>query len=163
MKIALGADHAGFELKDHLARFLTAEGHEPQDHGTRSPESVDYPDFAAAVARAVQGGGAELGILVCGTGIGVAIAANKLDGIRAATCNDLFTAGMARAHNDANVLTLGARVVGTGVAEEIVRAFLRTPFEGGGRHDRRLKKIHALEGAAAPAAKTDTVASAAGE
>ncbi len=148
MKIALGADHAGFELKDHLARFLAAEGHEPQDYGTHSHESVDYPDFAAIVARAVLGGGAEIGILVCGTGIGVAIAANKLDGIRAATCNDLFTARMARAHNDANVLTLGARVVGSGVAEEIVRAFLRTQYEGK-RHDRRLKKIHALENAAA--------------
>jgi len=151
MKIALGADHAGFELKDHLARVLTDEGHEPHDHGTRSSESVDYPDFAAAVAQAVRGGDADLGILVCGTGIGVAIAANKVDGIRAATCNDLFTARMARAHNDANVLTLGARVVGVGVAEEIVRSFLSTQFEGG-RHGRRLLKLHALEDTAAPAA-----------
>jgi len=145
MRIALGADHAGFELKDHLARILTEAGHEPQDHGTRSGESVDYPDFAAAVARAVRRGEADLGILVCGTGLGVAIAANKVDGIRAATCNDLFTARMARAHNDANVLTLGARVVGLGVAEEIVRTFLSTEYDGGERHDRRLLKIQALE------------------
>jgi len=145
MKIALGADHAGFELKDHLARVLTEEGHQPQDHGTTSPASVDYPDFAAAVARAVRRGDADLGILVCGTGLGVAIAANKVDGIRAATCNDLFTARMARAHNDANVLTLGARVVGVGVAEEIVRSFLSTGYDGGERHDRRLRKLHALE------------------
>ena len=144
MKIALGADHAGYPLKDHLSRWLRDAGHEMQDLGTHSSESVDYPDFAAAVARAVASGEAERGILVCGTGIGVAIAANKLDGIRAANCNDLFTARMARAHNDANVLTLGARVIGVGLAEHIVRAFLETEWEGE-RHRRRVEKIHDLE------------------
>ncbi len=140
MKIALGADHAGYDLKEHLARFLRQQGHEVQDLGTFSHESVDYPDFAAAVARSVTGGEAERGLLVCGTGIGVAIAANKHRGIRAANCNDLFGARMARAHNDANVLTLGGRIVGPGLAEEIVRTFLDTAWEDG-RHRRRVEKI----------------------
>ena len=144
MKISIGADHAGVELKDHLAELLRQEGHEVLDQGTHGSESVDYPDFAADVARSVAAGEAERGVLVCGTGLGVAIAANKVKGIRAATCNDLFTAAMCRAHNDANVLTLGARVVGPGVAEEIVRTFVATEFEGG-RHGRRRDKIHALE------------------
>lgn len=144
MKIALGADHAGFELKDNLASLLRDEGHQVEDHGTGSSASVDYPEYAAAVGQAVQNGSADLGILVCGTGVGIGIAANKIKGIRAAICNDIFTAGMARAHNDANVLALGARVVGPGVAEEIVRAFLTTEYEGG-RHSRRVGKIHALE------------------
>lgn len=144
MKIAIGADHAGVELKNHLADMLTRQGHQLADQGTHNTDSVDYPDFAAKVARAVASGEADRGVLVCGTGIGVAIAANKVDGVRAATCNDLFTAEMCRAHNDANVLTLGARVVGTGVAEEIVRIFVATDFEGG-RHERRRDKIHALE------------------
>jgi len=144
MKIALGADHAGFPLKEHLGRFLREQGHEVEDLGTFSGDSVDYPDFAAAVGRAVTHGDAERGVLLCGTGIGVAIAANKLDGVRAAPCNDLFTAHLARAHNDANVLTLGARVVGSGLAEEIVRTFLETAWEDG-RHRRRLDKIRELE------------------
>lgn len=144
MRIALGADHAGVDLKDLLARIITEAGHEVADLGTHGSESVDYPDFAAAVAKAVSGGEAELGVLVCGTGIGVAIAANKVPGVRAATCNDLFTARMARAHNDANIVTLGARVVGEGVAREIVEIFLATPYEGG-RHARRVAKIGALE------------------
>ena len=145
MKIALGADHAGVDLKDDLADMLRAAGHEIADHGTHGPESVDYPDFAAAVARDVaSSGGSRLGVIVCGSGLGVAIAANKVDGVRAATCNDLFTAKMARAHNDANVLTLGSRVVGPGVAAEIVRLFVETEFEGG-RHGRRVDKIHRLE------------------
>ena len=143
-KLAIGADHAGFLLKNHLAQKLRAEGHDVQDLGTHDAQSVDYPDFAAAVGRAVAGGDAELGILVCGSGIGVAIAANKIPGVRAATCNDLYTARLSRAHNDANVLTLGARVVGEGLAEEIVVAFLASPFEEG-RHARRVAKIHALE------------------
>lgn len=143
-KLAIGADHAGFLLKNHLAQKLRADGHAVQDLGTHDALSVDYPDFAAAVGRAVAGGDAELGILVCGSGIGVAIAANKIPGVRAATCNDLYTARLSRAHNDANVLTLGARVVGEGLAEEIVAAFLASPFEAG-RHARRVAKIHALE------------------
>lgn len=145
MHIALGADHAGVQLKDDLASQLRESGHEVTDHGTHGTQSVDYPDIAGDVARDVAAGGAELGILVCGTGLGVAIAANKVDGIRATTCNDLFTARMARSHNDANVLTLGARVVGGGVAAEIARTFVETPFEGG-RHGRRVEKIHGLEG-----------------
>ena len=144
MKIVVGADHAGFRLKEHLIGFLEARGHQVDDRGAFSEDSVDYPDFAAPVAAAVAAGEAERGILVCGTGIGVAIAANKVGGVRAATCNDLFTAAMARRHNDANVLTLGARVVGEGVAEGIVESFLDAEYEGG-RHQRRLDKIHALE------------------
>ncbi len=146
MRIAIGADHAGFDLKAHLVERLRAQGHEIDDVGTdSSTRSVDYPDFGARVASAVASGEAERGILVCGTGIGIAIAANKHGGIRAATCNDLYTARMARAHNDANVTALGSRVVGTGVAEEIVDLFLTTPFEAG-RHSRRVEKIHRLEG-----------------
>lgn len=146
MKIAIGADHAGFDLKAHLAKRLRSQGHEVDDAGTdSSTQSVDYPDFAAKVASAVASGEAERGVLVCGTGIGIAIAANKYVGIRAATSNDLYTARMARAHNDANVIALGARVVGTGVAEEIVDLFLTTPFEAG-RHSRRVDKIHQHEG-----------------
>lgn len=160
MKIAVGADHAGVELKDHLARLLEKEGHEVVDFGTHSLASVDYPDYAQKVAEEVAAGGAERGLLVCGTGIGVAIAANKIRGVRAANCNDLYTAQMCRAHNDANVLTLGARVVGSGVAEEAVRVFLETAWEKG-RHALRVEKIRALDqreaaAAVAPAASTNT-------
>ena len=144
MKIAIGADHAGYRLKEHLARFLEHEGHQVEDKGTFSEESVDYPDCAAAVAREVATGKADRGLVVCGTGVGVAIAANKVDGIRAAACNDLFTATKAREHNDANVLTIGARVIGRGLAEGIVQNFMDAEFEGG-RHQRRVEKIHALE------------------
>ncbi len=144
MKIAVGADHAGYRLKEHLARFLELHGHEIANLGTFSEDSVDYPDFAAAVAGEVAKGEADRGLLVCGTGLGVAIAANKVDGIRAVTCNDLFTAGKSREHNDANVLTLGARVVGEGLAEDIVLSFMEADF-GAGRHQRRIEKIRALE------------------
>ncbi len=144
MKIAIGADHAGFRLKEHLARFLENQGHQVEDQGTFSEDSVDYPDFAAAVAGEVIAGRADRGLLVCGTGVGIAIAANKVDGIRAATCNDLFTAGKAREHNDANILSLGARVVGEGLAEDIVQRFMTTDFEAG-RHQRRVDQIRALE------------------
>ncbi|MEL7060823.1 MAG: ribose 5-phosphate isomerase B [Acidobacteriota bacterium] len=144
MRVAIGADHAGFRLKDHLAEMLRDDGWEIDDHGTHSTESVDYPDVAAVVARAVAGGEAARGVLVCGTGLGVALAACKVPGALAATCNEILSARMARAHNDANIVTLGARVVGPGVAEEIVRTFLATDFEGG-RHARRRDKILALE------------------
>ncbi len=144
MKIAIGADHAGFRLKEHLARFLEQRGHQVEDQGTFSDDSVDYPEYAAAVAEEIAAGRADRGLLVCGTGIGVAIAANKIDGVRAATCNDLFTAAKAREHNDANVLTLGARVVGEGLAEDIVQSFIETDFEAG-RHQRRIDQIQALE------------------
>ena len=144
MRIALGADHAGYPLKEHLSSFLRDLGHEVRDLGTSSGESVDYPDFAASVARSVASGESERGILVCGTGVGIAMAANKHPKVRAAPCNDLYTARMARAHNDANVLALGGRVVGEGLAEDIVRTFLETEWEDG-RHRRRVEKIHALE------------------
>jgi ribose 5-phosphate isomerase B len=144
MRLAIGADHAGVDLKDSLGRMLVADGHEVDDLGTHGPDSVDYPEFAAAVAAAVADDEADLGVLVCGTGLGVAIAANKVAGVRAVTCSETFSARMARAHNDANVLTLGARVVGVGLAEDVVRAFIATPFEGG-RHARRVDMMMALE------------------
>lgn len=145
-KLALGADHAGYLLKNELAKKLAAAGYQVSDLGTHTATSVDYPDFGAAVGRAVAAGDADLGILVCGSGIGVAIAANKIAGVRAATCNDLYTARLSRAHNDANVLALGARILGQGLAEEIVEIFLATPFEGG-RHCGRVDKISRLESA----------------
>ena len=144
MNIALGADHAGFRFKDALVSRLRDQGHTVIDLGPSSADSVDYPDFAIAVGRAVAAGEADRGVLVCGTGIGMAMTANKLSGIRAATCNDLYSARMARAHNDANVLTLGERVVGPGVARAIVEIFLETPFEGN-RHSQRVGKINALD------------------
>ncbi|MHB8780769.1 MAG: ribose 5-phosphate isomerase B [Candidatus Geothermincolia bacterium] len=144
MRLAVGSDHAGFELKEHLVRWLREAGHEVSDLGARSEDSTDYPDHAAAVGRAVSAGEAERGVLVCATGTGMAISANKFPGVRAAAANDLYLVTYARRHNDLNVLTLGARVIGTGYAEEILRAFLETPFEGG-RHQRRVDKITALE------------------
>lgn len=144
MRIKLGADHAGVALKTHLAEKLAEEGHEIEDLGPFSETSVDYPDYAAAVAQAVVADPTSLGILICGTGIGVAISANKVRGVRAASCNDLFAARLAREHNDANVLTLGARVIGEGLAEAIVETFLGTPFAAG-RHQQRVEKITALE------------------
>lgn len=143
MKIALGADHAGYPLKEHLRRFLVAEGHEVTDLGTHSEESTDYPDYAAAVGRAVAGGEAERGILVCGSGIGMAIAANKISGVRAANCFDPYTTALSREHNDANVLAVAGRIAAPPYAEEIVRVFLATPFAGG-RHARRTGKIDQL-------------------
>jgi ribose 5-phosphate isomerase B len=145
MKWFVGADHAGVELKDRLVAQLRALGDEVEDFGTHGDASVDYPDYAERVAVAVaDAGGGALGLLVCGTGIGVAIAANKLPGIRAATVTCAFTARMSRAHNDANVCAIGARVVGWGVAEDALLAFRNTAFEGG-RHERRVDKIRALE------------------
>ena len=141
MRVALGADHAGFELKQTLCTFIAKLGHEAHDLGTDSLDSVDYPDFAKAVAKLVAEGGADVGLLICGTGLGMAIAANKVKGIRAATCNEPYSAAMARSHNDANVLTIGSRVVGRGLAEEIVARFLETGFEGG-RHQRRVDKLN---------------------
>jgi ribose 5-phosphate isomerase B len=140
MKIAIAADHAGFELKDHLGRWLADAGHEVVDFGTDGPESVDYPDFGHRLADEVRGGGCERGLLVCGTGVGVAMTANRHPGIRAVNSLDLYSVQMSRAHNDANVLCLGARVVGAGLAEALLEAFLETPFEGG-RHARRVEKI----------------------
>jgi ribose 5-phosphate isomerase B len=144
MKIALGSDHAGMLLSVDIGRHLSEAGHQVEDFGTYSEESVDYPDFAKKVAAAVTSGKAELGILICGTGIGMSITANKIAGIRAAVCRTEFEAKMSRAHNDANILCIGQRVTGQGLAKEIVRAFIATPFEGG-RHANRIAKITALE------------------
>ncbi len=143
-RIAIGSDHAGYDLKQHLVTLLAAQGHEVADHGTHSTESCDYPPICAAVGRAVRDGAADLGIVLGGSGQGEQLAANKVRGVRAALCNDLYTARMARAHNDANVLSMGARVVGLGLAEEILATFLATPFEGG-RHQRRVEQLMALE------------------
>jgi ribose 5-phosphate isomerase B len=143
-RIAIGSDHAGFDLKSHLIEILRAGDHEIIDHGTDSTASVDYPPICAAVGRSVRDGAAELGIVLGGSGQGEQLAANKVRGVRAALCNDLYTARMARAHNDANVLSIGARVVGTGLAEEILATFLATSFEGG-RHAVRVAQITDLE------------------
>lgn len=143
-RIAIGADHAGFELKQHLHSLLMAQGYEVIDHGTHSTDSVDYPPICAAVGRDVRDGRADLGIVLGGSGQGEQLAANKVRGVRAALCNDLYTARMARAHNDANVLSMGARVVGIGLAEEILATFLTTDFDGG-RHARRVDQLADLE------------------
>ena len=144
MRIALGSDHAGFTLKAHLLDYLSGKGHETVDLGTDSEESVDYPEYCAAVGRAVASGEVDWGIVMGGSGQGEQLAANKVKGVRAALCNDLYTARMARAHNDANVLSVGARVVGIGLVEEIVDLFETTPFEGG-RHQRRVDQVMAIE------------------
>ena len=144
MLVAVGADHAGYHLKEELKPFLTGMGHDWKDLGTDSTEPVDYPDVAAEVALAVASGQCPRGIIICGTGVGSAIAANKVTGARAALCHDTFSARHARLHNDANVLALGARVIGPGLAKEIVAAWLETLFEGG-RHARRVQKIREIE------------------
>ena len=144
MRIAIGADHAGYALKEHLKRTLVALGHEVEDVGTTSEAPVDYPPICAAVGRAVSAGRAARGIVLGGTGQGEQIAANKVPGIRAALCNDLFTAVLSRRHNDANVLAMGARIGATPLADEIVGMWLATEFEGG-RHQRRLELIATLE------------------
>lgn len=143
MKVVIGNDHAGVALKEEITAFLRNEGYEVINCGTDTFASVDYPDIAEKVAREVLEKKIP-GILICGTGIGISIAANKIPGIRAALCNDLFTARMTRKHNDANILALGARVIGPGLALEIVREFLNTDFEGG-RHQVRVEKINLIE------------------
>jgi ribose 5-phosphate isomerase B len=143
-RLIAGSDHAGLALRAEAVRIAKAGGWEVEDLGPFSGESVDYPDYARRVAEAVAGGRARFGVLVCGTGIGMSIAANKVKGIRAAHCTTEFDARMARAHNDANVLCVGERVVGAGLAAAIVKTFLETPFEGG-RHQRRVEKIGELE------------------
>jgi len=144
MRISIGADHAGFTLKESLRDMLAKEGHEVVDHGTNSTESVDYPDYAGAVANDVAGGHADRGILVCYTGVGMSIAANKIHGVRAALGTNIDEVRLVRGHNDANVLTLGARFTSPQDAQDMVREFLQTQFEGG-RHARRTGKIAALE------------------
>ena len=144
MRIAIGADHAGFALKEHLVSVLLELGHEVDDRGTRGESPVDYPPICAEVGREVTSGRADRGIVIGGSGQGEQIAANKVHGIRAALCNDLYTARMSREHNDANVLAMGGRIVAPGLADEIVRLWLATAFEGG-RHQRRVDQIMAIE------------------
>src|SRR5712691_5869789 len=144
MVIALGADHAGWELKEALKAWLIETGHQILDFGTHSTESVDYPDYALQVAESVASGKAERGVLVCGTGIGMAMSANKVPGVRAALCSDGFTARMSREHNDANVLALAGRLMESDMAVDILQLWLETEFSGG-RHSRRLSKITDLE------------------
>jgi ribose 5-phosphate isomerase B len=140
-RIVLGADHGGYELKRELVEGLREAGYTVDDVGTHGPETCDYPDFAHAVAQGILAGRYQRGILVCGTGIGMAITANRYSGIRAANCADVFSARFSRAHNNANVLTLGGRVLGVGLAWEIVNVWLKTPFGGDARHLRRVSKI----------------------
>jgi ribose 5-phosphate isomerase B len=138
--IAIASDHAGFELKETLKAELVRKGLSVLDLGTDGPQSVDYPDFAAALAEAMRDGRADRGVLVCGTGIGISIAANRHRNLRAALCHDSVSARFARQHNDANVLVLGARLIGVEVAKDCLEVFLKTPFEGG-RHQRRVEKL----------------------
>ncbi|ALS26011.1 ribose 5-phosphate isomerase B [Paenibacillus cisolokensis] len=145
MKIAIGADHAGYRLKDVLVPFIESLGHEVHDVGCNCEQSVDYPDYALPVCDAVVAGEADRGILICGTGIGMTIAANKVPGIRCALVHDLFSAQATREHNDSNVLAMGERVIGPGVAQEIIRIWLETPFSGGERHVGRIGKVKAIE------------------
>ena len=144
MRIAIGADHAGFALKEHLVLTLQRLGHEVDDRGTYSDQPVDYPPICADVARAVASGRVDRGIVLGGSGQGEQITANKVRGVRAALCNDLYTARMSREHNDANVLAMGGRIVAFSMADEIAALWLATPFEGG-RHTRRVAQIEALE------------------
>jgi ribose 5-phosphate isomerase B len=143
-KVVTASDHAGLTLRAEAVKAAKAKGFEVEDLGPHAPDSVDYPDFAVEVSRAVAEGRARFGILVCGTGIGMSMAANKIPGVRAALCRTEWEARMTRAHNDANVLCLGERVTGGGLGAAIVEAFLATPFEGG-RHQRRVEKLNALD------------------
>ena len=142
--IAIGSDHGGYSLKQVIMKHLDERGLEYHDFGTYNEESCDYPDYGEAVARAVASGEYERGIIICGTGIGISISANKVHGIRAALCGDCFSAQMTREHNDANILALGARVVGAGLAVKIVDTFLHTEFSGDERHARRIAKIEEI-------------------
>lgn len=145
VRIALGSDHAGYPLKEHLATWLAESGHAVYDLGTHSADPVDYPDYSAAVARAVLDGRADRGVIVCGSGAGAAIAANKFQGIRAGVAHDTYTAHQMVEHDDVNVLALGSRVIGQSLAEDVVRIFLEAKFSRDDRHVRRLDKIRALE------------------
>jgi ribose 5-phosphate isomerase B len=145
MRLAIGSDHAGFHMKNRLRDMLRAEGHDVTDAGAQSAESSDYPDFAALVAHSVASGGADLGVLVCGTGVGMSMAANKVHGVRAAAVSEPVTARLARSHNDANVVCIGERIVGPEVAADIVHTFIATPFSQGEHHMRRVGKIGGIE------------------
>ncbi len=144
MKIALGSDHAGFELKEDLATYIAAQEIELADLGARDESPVDYPDIGASVAGKVSRGEVDRGILICGSGVGMSIVANRFPGVRAALCHDVYTSRMSREHNDSNLLVLGGRLIGKGLAREILKVWLATGFEGG-RHQKRLEKIAALE------------------
>ena len=146
MRLALGSDHAGYELKEHLAGWLAEAGHAVFDLGTHSTDPVDYPDSAAAVAGAVLDGRADRGIVICGSGAGASVAANKLNGIRASVAHDVYTAHQMVEHDDVNILCLGSRVIGIALAEDLVQTFLNASFSRDDRHVRRLDKIRALEG-----------------
>jgi ribose 5-phosphate isomerase B len=145
MRIVIGADHAGFELKQMLVPYLRELGYTVEDLGTESADPVDYPDYAEAVARALLAGRADRGILICGSGVGASVAANKVPGIRAGVCHDTYSARQGVEHDDLNVLVLGARVIGPELAKELVRAFLMARFSGEERHRRRLEKLRQLE------------------
>jgi ribose 5-phosphate isomerase B len=145
MRVVLGADHAGFALKQEIADDLRRRGHDVLDVGTNSTEPVDYPDSAEAVGRAVTDGRAERGVLVCGSGVGASVAANKLPGVRAAVCHDAYSAHQGVEHDDMNVLVLGGRIIGSALAHELVEAYLAARFSGDERHVRRLDKVKALE------------------
>jgi RpiB/LacA/LacB family sugar-phosphate isomerase len=145
MRIVIGADHAGFPLKEEIKSLVDALGHEVTDIGTHTTDPVDYPDFAKAVAETIASGGAERGILICGSGVGASIGANKVPGVRAAICHDTYSAHQGVEHDDMNVLCMGARVIGVEMAKELVRAFLGAAFSGTERHERRLSKVLAIE------------------
>ncbi len=144
MKISIGADHGGFELKEHIKRYLTEKGHEVVDVGTYSTASCDYPDFGYAAAKKLSDGEVDRAIVICSTGIGISITANKVKGVRCALCSEPFSAEMTRRHNDANALAMGALMIGRNMAERITDVFLATEFEGG-RHQRRVDKVMAVE------------------
>ncbi len=145
MKIAIGCDHGAYEYKEEIKEMLQSEGHEVIDCGTHNKESVDYPDFAQAVGKNVVDGNVDKGIVICGTGIGISIAANKIKGIRCGLCTDTTMARLTREHNDANVLAMGQRVIGIEVAKDIVHMFLNTEFSNGVRHARRIEKLKEME------------------
>lgn len=145
MKIAMACDHGGLRLKNVLKEYLLVNGYEVEDFGTNSEDSCDYPDYAGKAAKAVASGACDKGVVVCGTGIGVSITANKVNGIRCALCHDVFSAKATRAHNDSNMIAMGQRVIGEGLALEILKAWLSTEFEGG-RHVQRIEKMMAYEG-----------------
>lgn len=144
MKIGIGSDHGGYELKEHIIEYFKEENIEYVDYGTYSTESVDYPDYGKKVGQAIMNGEVEKGIVICGTGIGISLAANKVKGIRCALCSDTYSARMSREHNDANALALGGRVLGRDLAKEIVGVWLKSEFAGG-RHQRRVDKISEIE------------------
>lgn len=145
MKIAMACDHGGLRLKNLLKEYLLVNGYEVEDFGTNSEDSCDYPDYAGKAAKAVASGACDKGVVVCGTGIGVSITANKVNGVRCALCHDVFSAKATRAHNDSNMIAMGQRVIGEGLALEILKAWLSTEFEGG-RHIQRIEKMMAYEG-----------------